>query len=84
MATAAREDGAVTARVGPQELPEDDLLAGLEGQQNGIIFHTDLLGEMAVVQRGSGLTQTAYALLSDLIAIAKDVSGRPDVRRGRA
>ena len=84
VATAAREDGAVTARVGPQELPEDDLLAGLEGQQNGIIFHTDLLGEMAVVQRGSGLTQTAYALLSDLIAIAKDVSGRPDVRRGRA
>ena len=61
----------MTARVSPEELPEDDLLAGLEGQQNAIILHTDLLGEIAVVQRGSGLTQTAYALLSDLIAIVR-------------
>jgi homoserine dehydrogenase len=76
VATAARQNGTVTARVGPQELPGDDLLAGLKGQQNAIVFHTDLLGEIAVVQRGSGLTQTAYALLSDLVAIAKKVERR--------
>lgn len=60
----------VAARVAPEELPEDDLLAGLEGQQNAVILHTDLLGEIAIVQRGGGLTQTAYALLSDLFSIA--------------
>jgi homoserine dehydrogenase len=70
VARAGREGSRITARVAPEELPEDDLLAGLEGQQNAIIFHTDLLGEIAIVQRGGDLTQTAYALLSDLVAIA--------------
>ena len=73
VASAARADDGVSAQVALQELAADDLLAGLDGQQNGIIFQTDLLGEMAIVQRGSGLTQTAYALLSDLIAIARQV-----------
>ena len=71
-------------RVAPEERADDDLLAGLEGQQNAIIFHTDLLGEVAIVQRGGGLTQTAYALLSDLLAIGRDVSGRPPARRARS
>jgi homoserine dehydrogenase len=54
-------------------LPADDLLAGIDGQQNALILHTDLLGEIAIIQRGSGLTQTAYALLSDVLTIAKDL-----------
>ncbi|HEV3139275.1 MAG TPA: hypothetical protein VGY57_02100, partial [Vicinamibacterales bacterium] len=71
VARAGREGDRIAARVGLEELPEDDLLASLEGQQNAIVFHTDLVGEIAIVQRGSGLTQTAYALLSDLITIAR-------------
>src|SRR5205823_4818032 len=55
VATAARSDRGVTARVAPQELADDDLLARVEGQQNAIVFHTDLVGEVAIVQRGSGL-----------------------------
>ena len=87
VARAGRDARRVSARVAPEELPEDDLLAGLEGQQNAIVFHTDLLGEIAVVQRGGGLTQTAYALLSDLITLSRgggEVSGRPPARRARA
>ena len=84
VARAGRNGGGVSARVAPEELADDDLLAGLEGQQNAIIFHTDLLGEVAIVQRGGGLTQTAYALLSDLLAIGRDVSGRPPARRARS
>jgi homoserine dehydrogenase len=75
VATAAKHDGAVTAAVGLRELRQDDVLAGLEGQQNALVIQTDLLGEIAVVQRGSGLTQTAYALLSDLITVAREVTG---------
>jgi homoserine dehydrogenase len=71
VARAGREGDRIAARVGLEELPDDDLLASLEGRQNAIVFHTDLLGEMAIVQRGSGLTQTAYALLSDLMTIAR-------------
>jgi homoserine dehydrogenase len=81
VATAGREGGRVTARVSPEELPGDDLLAGLEGQQNAIVFHTDLLGEIAVVQRGGGLTQTAYALLADLVTIAREVNDQRPAQR---
>jgi homoserine dehydrogenase len=74
-------DGRVTARVGPESLPGDDLLAGLERQQNALVLETDLLDEIAIVQRGGSLTHTAYALLSDLITIATATRRAP--RSGR-
>ncbi|HEY2907656.1 MAG TPA: homoserine dehydrogenase [Vicinamibacterales bacterium] len=83
VASARRDGRRVRARVAPTELPATDLLAGLEGQQNAVIFDTDLLGEIAVVQRGSGLTQTAYALVSDLVTIARDVNRPRGTRRAR-
>jgi homoserine dehydrogenase len=82
VASAARSAGRISARVAPVELPGSDPLAQLEGHENAIVFETDVLGEFAIVQRGSGLTQTAYALLSDLVAIARDVNrGIPRARR---
>ncbi|HZR26646.1 MAG TPA: hypothetical protein VFA59_23830 [Vicinamibacterales bacterium] len=69
----------VHARVGLMELPEGDLLAGLDGPQNALVLDTDLLGEVAIVELGSGLTQTAYGLLTDLVTISR---ARP-ARRGR-
>ena len=84
VARAARQPRGVTARVSLEELAGDDPLAQIEGQQNAIILSTDLLGEIAIVQRGGGLTQTAYALLSDLVTIARGVTAsaaRPRSRR---
>jgi homoserine dehydrogenase len=85
------ESSRAIARVAPEELPADDLLAGLEGQQNALILQTDLLGEIAIVQRSGDLTQTAYAVLSDLVTIARDVRieratrrSPPRARRGRS
>ena len=46
-------------------------LSGLRGTANALILHTDLLGDVAIHQLGGGLTMTAYALLSDLIAIRR-------------
>jgi homoserine dehydrogenase len=73
VARAGYEGARIAARVVPEELPADDLLATVDGQQNALILHTDLLGEIAIVQRGSGLTQTAYALVSDLLTIAAEL-----------
>jgi homoserine dehydrogenase len=81
VASARREGRRVTARVAPEELPADDLLAGVDGRQNAILLQTDLLDEIAVVQRGGSLTQTAYALLADLITVARDVNAGPARRR---
>jgi len=86
VASAVRVGRRIVARVAPEELPGDDLLAGLDGQQNAIILRTDLLEEIAVAQRSGSLTQTAYALLSDLMTIARDVLNRdaPAPPRGTA
>jgi len=64
-------NGAVEATVAPVELPATDLLAGLRGQANAVVLRTDLLGEIAICQLDGSLTQTAYALLSDVVTIRK-------------
>lgn len=64
-------DGAVETSVAPAELPGDDLLAGLRGQANALILETDLLGRIAITQLDGSLTQTAYALLSDLVTVCR-------------
>ena len=72
VASGIRDDGGrVVATVRPIELPAEDLLSGLRGTANALILHTDLLGDVAIHQPGGGLTATAYALLSDLIAIRR-------------
>jgi homoserine dehydrogenase len=83
VASATSERGQVRARVAPVELDAADLLAGLEGQQNALVLETDLLGEIAIVQRDAGLTQTAYAIVSDLAAIAGDLRAPRGRRRAR-
>jgi homoserine dehydrogenase len=73
VASACRDQrGSVVATVRPVELPAEDLLSGLRGTANALILHTDLLGDVAIHQLGGGLTMTAYALLSDLIAIRRN------------
>lgn len=64
-------EGRVIARVAPEELPQDHLLAGLAGDANALILETDLVNRIAITQLSGSLTQTAYALLSDLISIAR-------------
>ncbi|HVC20033.1 MAG TPA: homoserine dehydrogenase [Vicinamibacterales bacterium] len=71
VASAVRRGDRIAATVAPAELPERDLLAGLRGGENALAIETDLLGELVLVQRASGLTQTAYALLADLVTIAR-------------
>jgi len=91
VARAGYDRGRIAARVGPEELRADDLLAGIDGQQNALVLHTDLLGEIAIVQRGSGLVQTAYAVVSDLVTVSRDRAAaratrpsRPPARQGRS
>ena len=66
-----RADGTIEAAVAPRELPSGELLATLAGDANALILHTDLLNDIAICQLSGNLTQTAYALLSDLVSIAR-------------
>ena len=66
-----------------RELPGDDLLAGLRGMANALVLDTDLLGSIAIHQLGGSLTQTAYALLSDLVTTRRRLSTPPAARARR-
>jgi homoserine dehydrogenase len=59
--------------VEPVELPEHDLLAGLQGTANALVLQTDVLDEIAICQLGGGLVHTAYALLSDVVTVRRRV-----------
>jgi homoserine dehydrogenase len=61
--------GRVEAQVAPQRVPLRQPLAGVNGATNAISFSTDLLGTVTVIGPGAGRIETAYALLSDIIAI---------------
>lgn len=64
-----RADGTVSAKVAPQALPAHHPLAGTSGARNAVAFSTDLLGTVTVSGPGAGRIETAYALLSDIIAV---------------
>jgi homoserine dehydrogenase len=53
-----------------EELDARDPLAILDGQANALELDTWPLGKIVIMQRGGGLEKTAYALLTDLIAVA--------------
>lgn len=69
-------DGTVSAKVEPMALPLSHGLAGVSGATNAVAFNTDLLGQVTVAGPGAGRMETAYALLSDIIAIHKKDSAR--------
>ncbi len=73
--------GGVTASVEPIALPLAHPLAGISGPTNAVSFDTDMLGTVTVSGPGAGRTETAYALLSDIIAI--DMHANHNVEVGR-
>jgi homoserine dehydrogenase len=62
-------DGHITATVRPISLAADHPLAGISGATNAVSFTTDLLGAFTVSGPGAGRVETAYALISDIIAV---------------
>ncbi|MFV3307942.1 homoserine dehydrogenase [Pseudomonas sp. NY15181] len=73
--SARREaDGAVSASVEARLLPAWHPLAGISGATNAVAFDTELLGAVTVSGPGAGRIETAFALLSDIVAL--HTSGR--------
>jgi homoserine dehydrogenase len=62
-------DGSVRASVEARLLPNSHPLAGVSGATNAVSFNTELLGAVTVSGPGAGRIETAFALLSDIIAI---------------
>ena len=66
---AKTDDGTVTASVSPQMVDANHPLATISGATNAVMFDTRYLGRLTLSGPGAGRVETAYALLSDIIAI---------------
>ncbi|MCY1306484.1 Homoserine dehydrogenase [compost metagenome] len=62
-------DGSVSASVEARRLDNGHPLAGISGATNAVTFNTELLGAVTVSGPGAGRVETAFALLSDIVAI---------------
>ena len=76
IAEARIEGGTVEAQVLPQRLPLANPLAGVMGPTNAVTFHTDLVGPVTIVGAGAGRSQTAFAVISDLLDIHRTLVER--------
>ena len=77
VATAERVGDEVRTRVAPTELTSDSVFWLVDGTSSAVTISTDLMGDVTILETNPAITQTAYALLSDLLAIAgRDGSGR--------
>ena len=63
--------GNVSASVRPERIKEDDLLAGVSGATNAIVYECDLSGPIMLTGAGAGLKETGFSLLIDLIHYQK-------------
>jgi homoserine dehydrogenase len=66
-------DGSLILTTRPERLPEDDLLANVDGTSNVLLLHTDLMGTQGIVSVTPGVEQTAYGLFADLVDIAQQL-----------
>jgi homoserine dehydrogenase len=63
--------GAVTARVRPETVPGDDLLARIDGVANAVVCRARPVGEVTIIGPGAGPRLAGQGVLSDLIAVAR-------------
>ncbi len=64
-------DGRVQARVAPQRVPADSLLAGIRGTGSLVSFEIDTMGRQMLIDAGQGPRGTAYGMLADMINILR-------------
>ncbi len=62
----------VRAWVGPEELPLDDTLALVGGRSMALRIHSEYGGRLQLTLLDAPVEETAYAILMDLVALARD------------
>jgi homoserine dehydrogenase len=63
--------GTVTARVQPEIVQADDLLASIDGAANAVVCQASPIGEVTIIGPGAGPQLAGQGVLSDIIAVAR-------------
>ncbi len=82
LAIAKHSGNSIEARVHPVFIPEDSLLAKVDGVYNAIHVEGDLVGKVIFYGEGAGPRATSSAVVSDIIKIAQNINhGTADIPR---
>jgi homoserine dehydrogenase len=75
LAIAGKEGGAVQARVHPAFVPQNVMIAKVDGVLNAVEIETDLAGRVLFHGRGAGSMPTASAVVADIVDAARSLAG---------
>lgn len=73
VAEAKMDDGRVRLTVSPQIIGPENPFWSVDGTSSAITFKTDLMGDITVVETNPSITQTAYAVFSDLLLTVESI-----------
>jgi homoserine dehydrogenase len=80
LAIAKQGDNLIEVRVHPVFIPEDSLLAEVDGVYNAILVEGDLVGRVLFYGEGAGASPTSSAVVADVVSAARDIVGGGDSR----
>ena len=73
IASATMADGDVRLMVKPEAVGPDSPFWSVDGTSSAITIQTDLMGELTVLEKDPALTQTAYAVFSDMLLVVESI-----------
>ena len=73
LAIAKQGDNLIEVRVHPVFIPEESLLAKVDGVYNAILVEGDLVGRVLFYGEGAGAAPTSSAVVADVVSAAQDI-----------
>ncbi len=74
LAISRNHGDSVEARVHPTMVPENQMLATINGAFNGIQFQGDTVGEVLLYGQGAGMMPTGSAVAADVVDIGRNIT----------
>ncbi len=73
LAIAKQSDKSIEVRVHPVFIPDDSLLAKVDGVYNAVLVEGDLIGKVLFFGEGAGARPTSSAVIADVVSAAQDI-----------
>jgi homoserine dehydrogenase len=73
LAISRNHGDSVEARVHPTMVPDDHMLATINGAYNGIQFQGDTVGDVLLYGQGAGMMPTGSAVTADVVDIGRNI-----------
>jgi len=73
LAIAKQDDKSIEVRVHPVFIPEDSLLAKVEGVYNAVLVEGDLVGKVLFFGEGAGALPSSSAVIADIVSASQDI-----------